>query len=99
MFDRVFSVVFLVISILGISVWAVIFDQLLSPSRVQVQSRGDHPLGGGDRTGLQHLVRELENECEHLGELGCTLSWIPEHATMDGKRLSLGEQNEEIVDT
>jgi hypothetical protein len=44
-------------------------------------------------------VAEWENECEHLGELGCTLSWIPEHATMDGKRLSLGEQNEEIVDT
>lgn len=54
---------------------------------------------GGDRTGLQHLVRESEKECEHLAELGCTLSWIPDHATMDGKRLSLGEQNEEIVDT
>jgi len=34
-----------------------------------------------------------------LAELGGTLSWIPEHSTMDGKRLSLGEQNEQIVHT
>jgi len=44
-------------------------------------------------------VAEWEKECEYLAELGFTLSWIPEHVTLDGKRLSLGEQSEEIVDT
>ncbi len=44
-------------------------------------------------------MAEREKECEHLAELGCTLSWMPEHVILDGKRLSLGEQNEEIVDT